>query len=170
MVKLIALIQNNLVLLIFILFLLNIVEIVFIVRQQWRVSKIEKKLHTFFQGSSASDLEGVFYQQIKRLLKLEKNFKSFSEKQRILEKMAGRSLQKIGVVRFNPFKEVGGNQSFVIALLDSKDNGFIISSLYTREGTRVYAKPVKNGLSKYSLSQEEEKAIEKAKSGKGLLV
>ena len=73
--------------------------------------------------------------------------------------MTSRSIQKVGVVRFNPFKETGGNQSFSIALLDSKDNGLVISSLFTRQGTRIYAKPVKNGKSTYQLSKEELEAI-----------
>ena len=74
------------------------------------------------------------------------------------------SIQKIGIVRFNPFSEVGSNQSFSIALLDGNDNGAVITSLYTREGNRVYGKPVNNGLSKYSLSKEEKQALEEAKN------
>lgn len=73
------------------------------------------------------------------------------------------SVQKIGIIRFNPFKEVGSDQSFSVALLDGQDNGVIITSLYSRDGNRVYGKPIKNGKSSYSLSKEEETAIEKAK-------
>ena len=76
------------------------------------------------------------------------------------------SVQKIGIVRFNPFKEVGSDQSFSIALLNREDTGIIITSLYNREGNRVYGKPVKNGKSSYSLSKEEQTAIEKAKKSK----
>jgi hypothetical protein len=70
------------------------------------------------------------------------------------------SLQKIGVVRFNPFKGVGGDQSFSIAILDAHDSGVVMTSLYTREENRIYGKPVKGGRSEYSLSEEEKKAIE----------
>lgn len=77
---------------------------------------------------------------------------------------AETSVRKVGLVRYNPFSGMGGDQSFSIALLDSKDNGFIITSLFSREGTRVYAKPVKNGQSEYQLSDEEKEAIEKAKN------
>jgi hypothetical protein len=76
--------------------------------------------------------------------------------------MATSSIQKVGVVRFNPFSDVGGNQSFVIALLDSKNSGLVISSLHGREGTRVYAKPVSAGKSEHHLSTEEIQAIKKA--------
>jgi len=69
------------------------------------------------------------------------------------------------VVRFNPFSGVGSDQSFSIALLDSNDNGVVITSLYTRNENRVYAKPLKAGRSEYLLSAEEKNAIEKAKNG-----
>lgn len=74
--------------------------------------------------------------------------------------------QRMGVVRFNPFSETGGDQSFALALLDKNDSGVVLLSLHSREGTRVYAKPIKNGKSKYELSREEMKAIEEARKGK----
>jgi len=94
---------------------------------------------------------------------LENNLEKLSEELGILKKENKFSIQKIGLVRFNPFKEVGGNQSFSAALLDGNDSGIVITSLYTREGNRVYGKPIKNGQSEYLLSAEEKEAIEKAK-------
>jgi hypothetical protein len=66
------------------------------------------------------------------------------------------------VLRYNPFDNVGGDQSFSIALLDANNNGFVITSLYAREGTRVFAKPIKNGESEFPLSEEEKEAINRA--------
>jgi len=72
--------------------------------------------------------------------------------------------QKIGFLRFNPFERVGGEQSFIIALLNQEDSGLILTFLYTREGVRVYAKRVSKGTSEeYGLSAEEKEAIKKAK-------
>lgn len=71
-------------------------------------------------------------------------------------------VQKVGLIRFNPFKELGGDHSFSLAILDGKDNGFIITGLHTRERTRVYAKEVKKGKSEIELSNEEEKALKEA--------
>ena len=71
-------------------------------------------------------------------------------------------VQKVGLVRFNPFKELGGDHSFSLAILDGKDTGFVITGLHTRERTRVYAKEVKKGKSDIELSDEEEKALKKA--------
>ena len=94
---------------------------------------LKKKLYLFFQGKKAKNLEEVLLGQIKKLEKQDKELKEIFGKIRRLEEISEKTFQKIGVVRFNPFGDVGGDQSFVIALLDSKNNGFVISSLYSRE-------------------------------------
>ncbi len=74
-------------------------------------------------------------------------------------------IQKIGLVRFNPFKDTGGDQSFILALVDAENTGIVISSLHTRTGTRWYAKAVISGKGvEYDLSDEEEKALKGAKT------
>ena len=71
--------------------------------------------------------------------------------------------QKLGFVRFNPFERIGGEQSFVVALLDGENNGILLNFLYTREGIRVYPKRLEKGKSlEHELSPEEEEAIKKA--------
>jgi hypothetical protein len=70
--------------------------------------------------------------------------------------------QKLGLIRFNPFNETGGDNSFSLALLDGKNNGWVMTGLHTRERTRLYVKPIKNLKSEYELSDEEKKALEKA--------
>jgi len=94
---------------------------------------------------------------------LEKNFGKISEELENLKRENKFSIQRVGIIRFNPFKEIGGDQSFSAALLDGNNDGIVITSLYTREGNRVYGKPIKAGLSEYLLSEEEKKAIEMAK-------
>lgn len=103
-----------------------------------------------------------FKQLLKRFKNLEGKFGNLSERLEDLRKESKFSVQKLGIVRFNPFSEVGGDQSFSIALLDGNDNGIVITSLYSREGNRVFAKPIKKGKSEYSLSEEETKAIQRA--------
>ena len=72
------------------------------------------------------------------------------------------AITKIGIIRFNPFKEIGGDQSFSIALLDEQHNGVVVTSYYGRELNRVYAKSIQNGVSVQELSEEEKEAVEKA--------
>ncbi len=71
-------------------------------------------------------------------------------------------IQKVGIVRFNAFDNVGSNLSYSIALLDNYNNGVVISSLYSRDSSSTYAKPVVDGKSSFSLSEEEIESIEKA--------
>lgn len=100
---------------------------------------------------------------LKSFQELKKEFKKVSKELVDLKKENKFAIQKIGVVRFNPFSDVGGGQSFSIALLDANNDGVVITSLYTREGNRVYGKPIKNSQSEYQLSDEEKQAIKQVK-------
>ena len=71
-------------------------------------------------------------------------------------------IQKVGMVRFNPFRETGGDHSFSIALLDANNTGLILTGIHTRERTRIYTKAVKNGKGEFELSDDEKKALSKA--------
>ena len=79
-----------------------------------------------------------------------------------LDEEGALHVQKLGLVRFNPFKEIGGDHSFSLALLDGKETGVVITGLHTRERTRVYMKAVRGGKSEHELSEEERKALSKA--------
>jgi len=107
-------------------------------------------------------------QNIKEILKqfkdLEKKVKETSQTLEILRKDSKLHIQKLGLVRYNPFSNVGGDQSFSIALLNNNNDGIIITSLYAQDSNRVYSKSIKNGKSEYSLSEEEKRAISKAVS------
>ena len=76
-------------------------------------------------------------------------------------------IQKVGMVRFNPFRETGGDHSFSIALLDANDTGLVLTGIHTRERTRIYTKTVKLGKGEFELSEEEKKALSKAQRVKG---
>jgi hypothetical protein len=79
-----------------------------------------------------------------------------------IDQSVRRAIQSVGLVRFNPFNDTGGDQSFVIALLDSTGSGLVLSSLYSRTGNRVFAKSLEGGQSKYPLTDEEQEAIAQA--------
>lgn len=90
------------------------------------------------------------------------NLKLYCDK---IQKDGRLHIQKIGLVRFNPFKDTGGDQSFILSLVDENDTGVIISGLFARSGTRWYAKRVVKGRSlEHELSDEEKKALKEAKS------
>ena len=82
-----------------------------------------------------------------------------------LEKEGLLHIQKVGLIRFNPFKDTGGDQSFILSLIDGNSTGVVISGLYSRSGTRWYAKKVVNGKGvDYDLSEEEKRALKEAKT------
>ena len=129
--------------------------------------KVHKKIDNLLENGKIKSFKDIFLRQKDRNSELEGMIKDAFLKIKNLEDISKTTIQKTGVVRFNPFNEMGGNQSFVIALLDGKNNGFVISSLFVKEGNRVYAKSIKQGKSDYLLSEEEKKAIEKAIDSNG---
>lgn len=116
------------------------------------------------QGATKKDLKSALD---KLLGDLDKEAKKIIDLTKEIEKAKENNfynIQKMGLVRFNPFAETGGDQSFCLAILDGKDSGLVISSLHSRDTTRIYAKPIKEGKSAgYELSDEEKRAIKKAK-------
>ena len=118
----------------------------------------------FTQNISKKDLKTLLNDLINRQEITQQQFKKILDLQDKMQFKMTHHFQKIGFVRFNPFPQTGGDQSFCLSLLDEKDNGFVLSSLHSRDATRFYAKTVKAGQGDgYELSLEEVKAIKNAK-------
>ena len=139
--------------------LMAIIFIAWNLTLHWQIWQTRKRIKMMFKGTKITDLEGVIFEQIKRLRQNEKNYQELKKFCFSLEKMVLHSIQKVGVVRFNPFRDTGGDQSFCVCLLDAQDKGLVISSLFTREGAKVFTKPIEAGLSKYPLTEEEKRAM-----------
>lgn len=111
------------------------------------------------KGNLNTLLEKVLKEQESQGEKIENLFKNLKN----LEEKSKSHFQKLGLVRFNPFSETGGDQSFTLTLLDGKNDGITISSLHARENTRIYAKTINDGKAlDYKLSREETDALKKA--------
>ena len=93
---------------------------------------------------------------------IEKQNLEIVEYARNLDLNMKKCLQKVGVVRYNAFDDVGSDLSFALAILDDKNNGYVLNGIYARDNSNIYAKPVENGKSSYVLSEEEKEAIYKA--------
>ena len=104
------------------------------------------------------DLEKFMY-KVDRVEKQNAEITNFCKN---LDEDLSKCIQKVGIVRYSAFKDTGSDLSFVVALLDEKNNGVVFNGIYSREMSNIYAKPVENGNSKYTLSNEEVEAIEKA--------
>ena len=123
---------------------------------------MQKKRLDGFLKNGKQDIGAVLAEQIKKSQKQEKNSKEMTRRITELQKIGDKSFQKIGIKRYSPFSEVGGDQSFSLCLLDSKNNGFIITSHFARDFNRIYAKPIEQGACTHSLSKEEKETIAEA--------
>lgn len=123
-------------------------------------------LFSFFKRLSKAANEKDIRKLLDKILGVQaKNTEGIEKLNKITDRLNDEGfghIQKIGLVRFNPFREIGGDHSFSLAILDGKDTGIIITGLHTRERTRIYAKAVKTGKSEIKLSEEERKAYLKA--------
>jgi hypothetical protein len=120
----------------------------------------------FFNRLTKGTKSGGLKKVLDKILETEvKNTKGINELKKEIERIQDENklhVQKVGLVRFNPFRETGGDHSFSIALLDGRDSGFILTGLHTRERTRIYIKAISKGKSEHKLSSEEKKALTKA--------
>ncbi len=107
-------------------------------------------------------LEAYLSQQEARVEALVRTAMTQEERLAGMETRGGRAIQHVGVVRYNPFDDTGSNQSFALALLDAEGNGVVISSLHSRQQTRVYLKEIARGQSEAQLSGEETEALGRA--------
>ena len=110
-------------------------------------------------GLEVTDLKKVLEKLIDKEESNKKDIDLLLKRINLLEEDGILHIQKVGLARFNPFKELGGDHSFSLTLLDGQDSGIIITSLHTRDRTRVYMKEVKKGKSSFELSAEEKKAL-----------
>ncbi|MBI2074326.1 MAG: DUF4446 family protein [Candidatus Levybacteria bacterium] len=116
------------------------------------------------KGISNRTLKSILDHFLKEVEVAQKDIDSLHVQCDKIEKEALLHIQKIGLLRFNPFKDTGGDQSFVLVLVDANDTGVVISGLYSRLGTRWYAKRIVEGKGiEHELSDEEKKAIKEAK-------
>lgn len=130
-------------------------------------ARLSKRLDRLFAGlDSSGNIEATLQQYFTEVKTSRHQLTTLQHNYQHLSKIAATSLQKTAIVRFNPFKHTGGDQSFALALLDNHDSGFILTSIHSREGTRVYIKPISYGASDHTLSKEEQSALDAAKTTK----
>lgn len=115
------------------------------------------------KGTTGANLKKVLEGILENQGKNKEDLAKLAKRLELVEKEGIYHFQKAGLVRFNPFGDLGGDHSFSLAILDGSENGMIITSLHSRERTRIYMKLVKGGKSEHALSQEEKEALAKAK-------
>ena len=127
-----------------------------------RTGKLRKRLESLTRGGDEQSLEAVLESHLERVRQVVRDIETVSARTAVVERGLLGSFSRIGLVRFNPFEDTGGNQSFALAILDAGGTGFVVSSLHARGGTRVYAKAIEAGRSDTALSAEEAEAVARA--------
>ncbi len=126
------------------------------------IDRIKKRIDRLYgENVRFAEDEGADH-VIARITGIESTIRENEPRIQLLESIAAMSVQKVGFVRFNPFSDTGGDNSFALALLDYRNNGVVLSSLYARDGVRVYAKHIENGEARHQLSKEEMHALQRA--------
>jgi hypothetical protein len=139
--------------------LLLLVVILLLVR---RTSRLDRRLRGLTRGEDGRSLEAILDAHLDRVDAVARELDELAARSAVLESTQRRAVQRVGLVRFNPFEDTGGNQSFALAMLDAHGDGLIVSSLHARSLTRVYGKAVNGGKAEAALSEEEAAALRAA--------
>lgn len=152
------------------LIITNIILIILVVGLISYIIYLSKKYLSFMKrlgnGNNLDEMLKKYLEDVKNVKQDNSEIKAYYTK---LDNDINASIQKIGLVRYNAFKDVGSDLSFAVALLDRENNGIVFNGIYGSESSNIYAKPIKNGESSYQLSEEEKYAIEIAEQNKNFI-
>ena len=146
-----------------IILVLNLILLIWSIISNIRIRNIHNKDKIFMEklGNGKNikeDLDGY----MRRVSTTEEEIRKLSLYYKELENKTQKCLQKVGVVRYNAYKDTGSDLSFAVCLLDEHNDGVVFNGIYSRDMSNIYAKPIENGVSKYKVTPEEMEAIEKA--------
>jgi hypothetical protein len=124
-----------------------------------RTSSLQRRVANLTRAGDGKSLEEMLEAHLDKVYAVARELDELKGRTGVLEREEQRAFQRVGLVRYNPFEDTGGNQSFALALLDDHGDGFVLSSLHTRTATRVYGKSISRGRSEAALSDEEQEAL-----------
>lgn len=155
--------QFEIQLLFIISFVLLVINFIFLISNIKKTNRLKIKYSRFMNGLSDRNMEELLENCLTNLNTVNAKNRDIEVKINDIERNLFQCIQKVGIIRFNAFDNVGSDLSFSIALLDNNDSGIVISGIYARDSSSTYAKPIVSGKSKYPLSAEEIQAIDIAK-------
>ncbi len=128
-----------------------------------KLSKLRKSYKQFMKKlGKGEQIDEILKKYIDTVEKVEENQEELENYYNKLDENMNTCMQKVGLVRYSAFKDTGSDLSFALAILDKYNDGIVLNGIYSREMSNIYAKPIKEGKSTYTLSEEEKEAIEKA--------
>lgn len=148
--------------LVIVLLIMQVVFIGIVINLQMKHKRMQEKYQIFMRGKDGKSLEKGFLEQFKTVEKLERAVKQNTRDIDTIYKRMKTHYQKIGIVRYDAFQEMGGNLSFVLTMLDENNNGWVFNAMHSREGCYTYIKEIIKGESYMELGEEERESLKKA--------
>ena len=147
-----------------ILLLLVAIMYVVTINLYFNLSYMKKRYHKVMTGVDGANLERMLIGHIDETKAVAEENKRLNDEIKRIDKLLQLAITRAAVVRFCAFEDMGSDLSYAVALLDSNNDGVVFTSIFGREDSRSYAKPIKNGKSEYTLTKEEEQALKEAMS------
>ena len=149
------------IILIFVLGVLLIV-LVYMIKISMKMSRFIKKYKMFMRGMDGASLERAFAARFNQMDLLEENSRNHMEEIRKIKEVQNITLNKVAIVKYDAFKEMGGKLSFALAMLDKENNGFVMNAIHSSDGCYTYVKEIVKGESYVVLGEEEKEALRQA--------
>ena len=149
------------IILIFVLGVLLIV-VVYMIKISMKMSRFIKKYKMFMRGLDGASLERAFAARFNQMDLLEENSRNHMEEIRKIKEVQNITLNKVAIVKYDAFKEMGGKLSFALAMLDKENNGFVMNAIHSSDGCYTYVKEIVKGESYVVLGEEEKEALRQA--------
>lgn len=149
------------IILIFVLGVLLIV-LVYMIKISMKMSRFIKKYKMFMRGMDGASLERAFAARFNQMDLLEENSRNHMEEIRKIKEVQNITLNKVAIVKYDAFKEMGGKLSFALAMLDKENNGFVMNAIHSSDGCYTYVKKIVKGESYVVLGEEEKEALRQA--------
>ena len=162
MEKFVSSLQSYSGILLLMLLIVVVILLVCVFNLSLGLNRLSRKYAIFMKGKDAQSLEKLFKRKFELIEKLTVNSEINAESIAKLEKMQNMILDKYGIVKYDAFEDMGGKLSFVLAMLDNNNTGFLLNAIHSRENCFLYIKEIVNGESYVALSDEEIQALKKA--------
>ena len=132
------------------------------IKQAWNISYMKKRYRKMMNGVDGDNLERLLMGHIDEVRHVVEENQRLDTENRRMDELLNIAVTRVGMVRFRAFEDMGSDLSYAVALLDAHNNGVVLSSIFGREDSRSYAKPIEDGKSSYPMTQEEEQALKEA--------
>lgn len=141
-----------------------LVLVIYCILLHVKLNTLSKKYKYFMDGENGVNIERKLSVEVKEIREATASLKDLFERQDSIQKTQSNTFQKIGFVKYNAFENIGNDLSFALTLLDGNNNGICLSSIYGRNESRVFSKPIYHGRASVALSNEEEESLHEALS------